>query len=208
MSLRAFCTEQFPALDLQPRSAFTNELLPLLRSGVLDAALVILPLDGSDVRHEVVLEESLIVALPERHSLARRRSIALAELSDTPAISIPRHINPSFYVSLMACCEREGLRPKVFQEVTTFAEAQYLVAKGLGFTLARDSFRPVKHPGIVFRPLKGNPLTVETGIAYSTKRQSVFLQEYLATIKGRKRPQSAKSNPMNWRTVSATSGGR
>jgi hypothetical protein len=60
----------------------------------------------------------------------------------------------------------------------------YLVSKGLGCTLARESFRPVKHTDIVFRPIKGNLLTVETGIAYSSKRQPAFLQAYLAAIKG------------------------
>jgi hypothetical protein len=33
MFLRVFCAKQFLALDSQPRSAFTNELLPPLRSG-------------------------------------------------------------------------------------------------------------------------------------------------------------------------------
>jgi hypothetical protein len=124
------------------------------------------------VRHEVVLQESLIVAPPERHSLARQRSIALADLSNTPAISIPGpgHINPSYYESLMACCGWHGLRLKVFPQDTTFAEALYLVSKGLGCTLTRESFRPVKHPDIVFRPIKGISGNLEVTVRGSTSR--------------------------------------
>jgi DNA-binding transcriptional LysR family regulator len=82
----------------------------VLRTGALDAALVILPLDDTEVAYEPVLRESLMVALPERHPLARQRAIALPDLSETTAISIPRHLNPSYHESLMACCARLGLK--------------------------------------------------------------------------------------------------
>jgi hypothetical protein len=39
------------------------------------------------------------------------------------------------------------------------------------YTFIRKCFTPYLFPGIVLRPIKGNPLTIETGLAYLTGLQ-------------------------------------
>ncbi len=186
MSLSMFFDQQFPDLELNLKSAFTREQLELLGAGVLDAALVILPLTNSTVMFEPLLQEPLLVALPARHPLARRKTVELSELSNTPAISFPRELNPGYHDLLMTRVKSLGLEIRVVREVTTYPEALFLVSKGLGFTLVRECFLPIIHRSIVFRTIRGSPLHVETGIAYSPQKQSKFLDAYLAAIKSRK----------------------
>jgi DNA-binding transcriptional LysR family regulator len=59
--------------DLQVR------LLPALRSGLLDLALVHLPIGGREFRTESLMQQSLYVAVPKNHSLAGRKQVRLAE---------------------------------------------------------------------------------------------------------------------------------
>jgi len=171
-------------------SEFTPIQLPLLKNGLLDAALVILPLEDASLKYEVLLQEPLLAALSDQDPLARQRVINLSDLSNAPAISFPHDLNPVYHDYFMARCARLGLKVNVIKEVKTYPEALFQVSMKTGFTLVRECFRPVSYPGVVFRPIKGNPLDVETGIAYMPGRQSPHLRAYLDALKGKKWPQS------------------
>ena len=202
MEVRDFFAEQLPEVDLRLRSAFTNELVPWLQNGELDAALVILPLQDESLRYEVILRESLLVALPEQHPMARKKTVMLSDLNGMPAISVPERLNPGFHEFLMNSCARHGLTVTVAQEVSTYSETLFLVSQGIGFTLARECFRPESHRGIVFRPIKGNPLSIVTAIAY--KRQSAYLSACLAVLARRRGPQSERLSNSESDSLSAS----
>ncbi len=98
------------------------------------------------------------------------------------AISFPQKLHPEGYKYLSDGCARAGLWPNVTQEVTTFPEALPLVAKGEGFTFSRKCFIPFSCPGVAFRPIKGNPLTVETGFVYLKNRKSAQVDAFLTAL--------------------------
>jgi len=172
-----------PNGTLSLKSYFTRRQLSKLRDGRLDAALVILPVNDSDLVIEPLLSESLLVALPDGHSLARNRTVALSDLRDMPAISFPQKLHPEVFQQLSDSCARAGLKPNIAHEVTTFPEALPLVARGEGYTFLRKCFTPFLCSGIVLRPIKGNPLTIETGVAYLKKRKNVHLDRFLTSLK-------------------------
>jgi DNA-binding transcriptional LysR family regulator len=73
-----------------------------------------------------------------------------------------------------------GYKPNVVQEVTTEAEALYMVAEGVGITIMKQSTIPPDRPGIVYRRLREPSLTEETGIAYRSGTHSARLQDFLS----------------------------
>ena len=183
MAVRSLSGTALPDGTLSLKSYFTRRQLSKLRDGRLNAALVILPVNDSDLVVEAILLESLLVALPDGHSLARNRTVALSDLRDMPAISFPKKLHPEIFQQLSDSCARAGLNPTIAHEVTTFPEALALVAKGEGYTFIRKCFTPFFCPGIVLRPIKGNPLTVGTGVAYLRRRKTPQLDAFLSSLK-------------------------
>lgn len=78
--------ERWPKLQLLLREEQTAPLVERLRAGSLDAAILSLPLDGDDLRWELLLREPLLLALPRDHPLARRKCIAPDALAAEPVI--------------------------------------------------------------------------------------------------------------------------
>lgn len=56
-------------------------LLEQLRSGKLDAAILALPVNDSQLDCEFLFEESFVLAVPNRHPLSKRQSLRLQELA-------------------------------------------------------------------------------------------------------------------------------
>jgi DNA-binding transcriptional LysR family regulator len=172
------------------RSAFTLEQLQLIRAGELDAGLVILPIADESLALEPVLSEPLMAALPEHHSLCGKKSLRLRDLNEVPLISIPKKLHPCFYERVYSICIREGFDPKIVQEITSFPEAMALVADGVGFAFTRECYERFKCPGVLFKKIEGQPLVLESAIAFRKGARSALLPSIVAALQAKKKPAS------------------
>ena len=188
--IRAFAASQFPHVSLSLTSAFTVEQLHLIRSGEVDAGVVILPTANDGLSIEPVLREPLLAAIPANHKANQLKTLTLRDLMDLPLIFIPKRLHPQLHEHVHGICHREGYRPKIAQEITTFAEAIPMVAEGLGFTFTRECDERFKSPGVVFRNIEGQPLVLESAVAFRTARSSSFLQSMIFALKSKKKPAS------------------
>jgi DNA-binding transcriptional LysR family regulator len=188
--IRAFSASQFPQMLLSLTSAFTVELLQLVRSGEVDAGVVMLPAANEGLSIEPVLREPLLAALPSNHKVSQSRTLRLRDLTDLPLVFIPKRLHPQFHEHVHAICHREGYQPKIVQEVTTFAEAIPMVAEGLGVTFTRECDERFKSPGVVFRNIEGQPLAIESAVAFRTTSSSSFVQAMIFALQSKKRPTS------------------
>ncbi len=74
--------ERFPRLELLLVEEKSDAILARLRDGRLDAGLLALPVHDDQLHVEFLFEEPFLLAVPEAHPLARRDSLALADLAD------------------------------------------------------------------------------------------------------------------------------
>ncbi|WP_285507721.1 LysR family transcriptional regulator [Actinokineospora sp. NBRC 105648] len=146
-----------------------SALVAMLRTGRLDAAIVSDVIDfetpvgpGVD-RVTVVPLEPVFVAVSERHPLARRPVIDLADLADESWIVNP-HDNPGWLASLRAACARLGFEPKVAFESSHMAGARAFV--GTGRCVAIADPLSVEGMGVAFRPLVGDPVRGRIDLAW------------------------------------------
>src|SRR5262249_47272859 len=65
--------ERFPRLELLLVEEKTEIVLRQLREGRLDAAVLALPIHDDQLHAEFLFEEPFLLAVPERHELARRK---------------------------------------------------------------------------------------------------------------------------------------
>lgn len=80
---------QHPKVRVTVLEGNTTSLVPQLVSGVLDLAVVNLPIDDPDTAVEVLFEEDLVLVAPAAHVLAGHREITLHELAEHPLLVPP-----------------------------------------------------------------------------------------------------------------------
>jgi DNA-binding transcriptional LysR family regulator len=144
----------------------TPEQLIALRAGHIDLGIVRLPAKSKDLILEPLTRESLVLAAPEGHPLARSSSVALRALDDAPFIVPRRESAPIFLHSTRRYLESAGVEVRIAAESENIHDALSLVAGGLGVSLFPESVKVIRRRGIVYRPVRPRRLLVETGLAY------------------------------------------
>jgi len=136
----------------------SGDLIELLRNERLDAAFIRMyppPSDGLTLY--LLMNEAIIVALPEHHRLARvggggDRPLALRSLADETIIVQGGRLG--MYTDVIAACRAAGINPRI-EEGPRLASTLNLVAVGLGISLVPASLQRMHVDGVVYRRLKG-----------------------------------------------------
>ena len=144
-----------PDVRLSVADAEPEDSLPRLRGGDLDLALsfdypsVPTP-EERDLERTLVLTESMYVALPADHPLAKREVVPLAELADYEWLCGSRPSSCGEVV--VAACRNAGFEPKIGFESDDYHVMQGFIAAGLGVTLLPDLALPTLRADLVVRP--------------------------------------------------------
>jgi DNA-binding transcriptional LysR family regulator len=146
-------------------TAGSVELVSRVRSGHLDAALVIHPVVLDTVEAEPsVLRLPTWVLVPDDHPCAKRRSVELADLSGTPLATAARTENPAAHGLLRDVAAAAGVAvlPGVAGDDRS---AVLAAASGRCFALTADPQLPA--PGCVLVGLAGDPLPLRLRLVWT-----------------------------------------
>ena len=165
-----------PAADIRFASAHTSEQGDGLMRGKLQASLVILPVREEGLICDGLFRQALVLALPERHPLTDKAAIEIADLHELPLVIMRGDIEPRFGEDLRRIFGVARIRPRIFQEATTQAEALELVSEGGVAALTMPSAQYPMRERIVFRPFVDEFLTAETGLVYLRENDSAILR--------------------------------
>ncbi len=153
--------EASPGVRMELDEAGTAELVEGVLLGRLDAAFVRSPAGAvAGLRVEPVLEEPMLVALPEGHRLARGDDgspLPLAALAEEAFVLYRRRSGPGLYDAILAACRGAGFAPMVVQEAPRLPATLSLVAAGLGASVVPASMRRLAVAGVAYRTLCGCP---------------------------------------------------
>ena len=108
-----------------------------------------------------LFEEKFYAVLPERHRLAQRKSVSLAELNREPFLLLKE--GHCFRDSLIAACRKSKMSPNVIFESGQFATILAMVSAGMGVS-AVPAMAVQPHPGCKFIPISGKHSTRKVGI--------------------------------------------
>jgi DNA-binding transcriptional LysR family regulator len=89
--------------------------------------------------------------VPKGHVLARKARVRVIDLRDEPFVLFARRMGPLAFDRTVACCERNGVRPRIVQEAPQWSTLVRLVAAGLGVSLAPACVATVAIPGALYR---------------------------------------------------------
>jgi DNA-binding transcriptional LysR family regulator len=161
-----------PAADIRLASAHTSEQADRLMRGKLQAGLVILPVREEGLTSEGLYREALVLAVPERHPLATKPSIEITDLNELPLVIMRGDIEPRFGDDLTRVFSVARIRPRIYHEATTQAEALELVSEGNVAALTMPSAQYPVRERIIFRRFMDEFLSAETGLAYLGENDS------------------------------------
>ncbi len=137
-----------------------------------------------DLVVEEVLRESMTVALPAQHPLAKKAAVAIPDLSDQPLILYPRLPIAGLAQQVMQAFSREKSVLRVEQEVEDVLTAIALVAGGFGACVTTASTASLKLPGVVYRPLVSKHLReIELSCLYRASDESPLLAAFVAVVR-------------------------
>jgi molybdate transport repressor ModE-like protein len=145
-----------PSVRLTVTEAEPEQSLPKLRAAEVDLAMVfdypMLPAqpDERDIERALLLTESMYLALPKDHPLAKADAVRLADLAEEAWLC---GVCPSSCGDVVKqACRKAGFDPGIGFESDEYQVLQAYVAAGLGFTLLPDLALPTLRSDLVVRP--------------------------------------------------------
>ncbi|MGR4875557.1 DNA-binding transcriptional regulator OxyR [Pseudoxanthomonas sp. LARHCG66] len=124
---------RFPHLELLLVEEKSDVLLSRLREGKLDAGLLALPVADDQLHTEFLFEEPFLLAVPESHPLAKRKSLTLAELSQHQLLLLED--GHCLREQALDVCRLSGANEKSEFRATSLETLRQMVAADVGITL-------------------------------------------------------------------------
>jgi DNA-binding transcriptional LysR family regulator len=120
-------------IDLSVVGGTSERIIEQILAGAVDAGLISLPVEASDVLTEVLRSDNLVAVISPKHKLARARAITAEELTAEPLILGEHGGNTRRLIDLFF--EKSGLVPKIIMELQRTEAIIKMVELGFGATI-------------------------------------------------------------------------
>ncbi|RUR22680.1 LysR family transcriptional regulator [Legionella qingyii] len=146
--------QRYPGIEVELMEHGGVKLAECLRAGEIDFAGTLLTI-SEEFDSQLIRSEPLVALLASSHPLAKRPSISLLELKDTPFILFGSGF--ALHRIILDASHRAGFEPKVVAQSSQIDFMLELVAAGLGVAfLPRMIAREKSNPQIFFPLLEGD----------------------------------------------------
>jgi DNA-binding transcriptional LysR family regulator len=130
--------------------------------------------------------EPYVLAIPEGHRLARRKSIAPEELLGESLIAASLQMEVGFWGNLTSVSAPHGplqIAARAHDMLSVIACA----AAGLGISAVSESHARIAVPGLVYRPMRGDQRQSELAIVFRRGEANPLVKSFISVIrKGRR----------------------
>jgi DNA-binding transcriptional LysR family regulator len=157
---------QFPAVHLTLEDLHTCDQIRALREQKIDIGFLRPPVDDDSLEFENVIQESLMVALPEKHRFNSRHAISLSELRHEPFLICPANCEPTLYRLYRALFHEAGFEPQIVQEATHIQTQIGLVAAGVGICLVPSSVTKLCRDGVIYHPISSPEIKIAKAMVW------------------------------------------
>jgi DNA-binding transcriptional LysR family regulator len=150
----AACASAFPEVDVSVDDVPTPRQCHALREARIDLAIghhypAMSDLDRNVTRVALVPDTLNMAFVSDKHPLAYRQEVALADLAELPFLFMHRVFSPNLYDLVMSTFARANFAPRIEGEYDGLPTVWALSAQGLGWCLASQSQRDYPPTGLV-----------------------------------------------------------
>ncbi len=132
--------EQHPAIKVVVLDATTSSLVPQLLGGLIDLAIINLPVDDPDLSINTLFDEERVLVAPAGHPLYERESVTFADLAQHELLL--EATGTSFRAELDAQAEAAGVELQAAAEVDGVRLLASLAFSGFGAAILPSSAAP------------------------------------------------------------------
>lgn len=184
MLLRNF-RERFPAVSIQLEEDGSSALIDSIINGKNDIVFLRKPAPiGFELTNLHVLDEPLVVALPNNHPLASDQSaIKLTDLESYDFVLYRRLAGQDLFDNIMASCYQAGFSPRIVQEAPRLTSSLNLIAAGIGLSIVPKAIEDFWNKQIVYRPFSSDtPCIAPIFAVYKADQNHIRLQHVLQLL--------------------------
>ena len=166
-ALRAF-QEESPNVRVRLHDFSTEEMIAGLREGKLQIAFLVRPTAGMlrGVHFEEILRDPICLAVAPKHPLARRRTVALADVVKEPLVIYSRAEYPEAHEELAEMFAHLKARPHIAEEHDGVASLIAGVESGAGVALVPGSIACIAGPRLKLVRVQPAPPPLIIGAAW------------------------------------------
>ncbi len=188
--------EQFPNVHLALHELASYDQIKQLQNHQIDIGFFhkhnlqnLLKEDSKSFSDTLVLRESLVLVLPEKHPLARKMSVSLTELDGKNFVLPPHTLLRGLRDRIDELCIKTNCKPVVVQEAAWITTVLSLVAGGAGVSLLPANVRELQRTGVVYRDIEELSPVLEIVAVRRTENNSTILGNFLKVVEGLSRFQ-------------------
>jgi LysR family hydrogen peroxide-inducible transcriptional activator len=190
----SFC-RKYPEASITVFEDVTARLLDRLRAGLIDFALMALPMRGHDLECFPLRTERLFAIFPKEHKLAKKPRVLMRELRHESFLLL--RDDHCFRETAIEVCKRARILPRVTFESGQFSSILAMVGAGLGISIIPEMALE-RRPDCSFVLIADERAARTIGIAmlkghFLTGVQRAFLQYFQAQAQTQVRDTKAQA---------------
>ncbi len=179
----ALCRNRFPNLQIETRENFRDDLIAEVLNGVLDLAIVALPVAEPNLSVEPLISEPLMLVVGKNHPLASKPKVSIEDIKLQPFIVMGSA--STLTSDIQRFCGDNQFEPIITHRLAQITTVKALVAQGEGITImplgtisAEDRTR------IVTKPLESRKPSRDLGvIRHQMRYQSHGVEQFLTVLR-------------------------
>ena len=183
-----------PQVEFELIEATGDVQLRSLERGEVDAGFMLHSpgFAPAGLEHLRIVREPLVLALPEQHPLATRRTLSQKAVLETPLVIFPRRIVPSLHDAIFGMYHASGREPRIAQEAIQMQTIVNLVSAGLGLAWVPESVQQFQRPGVTYRQIGGRTAQqvpgCETSLVWPAAARQPTLERFVEFARRQLRP--------------------
>ncbi|MDO8213115.1 LysR substrate-binding domain-containing protein [Conexibacter sp. CPCC 206217] len=178
-SILAAVAREHPGLRVELRELDYVEPWRAYADGRIDLAILRGPFSERSVRFVPLFSEPLVAAVGQRHPLARKHAVTVAELAEVQLVAADAR-DPVWH-RYWTLEEQLQQPPERLIHTSSLTEELELVAAGVACSVTvAAAARYLSHPGVSYIPITAvEPCT--TGLAWKPERETALVRAFVAT---------------------------
>jgi DNA-binding transcriptional LysR family regulator len=160
----------------------SSEQVEALRQGKIDIGFLHTPSEHADLEARVIVRDPLVVAVPETHRLAGRKSAPLSDFGNDDFVLPQRNMSPPSYDRIIAACSAAGISPAIPHQPRHLLTVLSLISMGAGISLVPSSLASAGFPSVSFIKIRGAVPVTEVSVLWSPANQSPVLSQALRAL--------------------------
>jgi LysR family hydrogen peroxide-inducible transcriptional activator len=179
------CRSRYPNLQINVHENFRSDLIQEVIEGVLDLALVALPVKGPRLHIEPFLEEPLLLVTGRNHPLASRARVTATDLAQEVFVLLGS--SSSLAEQVKSFCGDHNFEPKIGFRCSQIATVKALVAAGAGVSILPRVARAAEDDSsLAYLSLEdAKPVRTLAVVRHLQRYQSRGAEQFLALLRER-----------------------